>query len=197
MKAIFKSIAAVFVGIFMFLFGWAMPKRPEPPIHPDAGYYFDLFEADKGFEVLTYSGILDQDGFDDIALFMYYVEHSRISCIDAEVDAINAITEKHFGRTIDPQRLEELKQWGWGAGEVNVVLVGELIENPDGSLTGDYKRYMIGDGDDGDKLYENRRENLLAGKDKKYPKPDLLRVTFEVREDDEGEYLFYHSVERV
>jgi len=192
MKAILQSIAAFFVGMFMFLFGWALPKQPAgPPIHPDAGYYFDLFEADKGFREIANSWELDLS--EDWFLFAYAYYQMETPLLEVGENAINAITEKHFGRKIDPQLIEEFKQGGWSYhSTVHMVLVGELAVSS-GVFTGVFKRYMIADGDN---LYENRRENLLAGKDKKYAKPDILRITFEVREDEAGEYLFYHSVER-
>jgi len=201
MKAIFQSIAAFFVSIFMFLFGWAMPKQ-DPPIHPDAGYYYDLFQADSGF-----LGLHSEAGeFTDASLSTYALIKGGYEMPISEADAI---IERHFGRKIQnydngtsytiPGTDRIALPGGCGYPEAYMVLIGDLTENSDGSVTGTFKNYSLDAiwEDYERRRYDTVREYLLSGKASNSPKPELLRVTFEVREDAGGEYLFYHSVENV
>jgi len=176
--------------------------------------YFDLFRADRAFIVVPELFKSAYSKYVDDSLATYAIMRMNWDGYDDEKGSpksdYDAITEKHFGlklknfnngRTETIPGTENVRVGGgfsYNSGQY-LIPVGDMVRNTDGSLTGEFKYYIISDsffdwsGDVPDHAY-NIDEYLLTGNDADFPEPQILQVTFEIRRDEDGEYLFYHNV---
>lgn len=173
--------------------------------------YYDLFRADPGLIVLVDQANEDVS-FSDDQLAAYAIQSMayqggydyETGNTTAEYDAV---TQRHFGRSIqnfDNSMSKTLDNGrvtatGWSFdGSVHLVL-DHVVEEKSGVVTAVFRCYFLSDSlwteeTISQHKLEHRREYLLAGADEDFPAPSLVEVSFEIRNDDAGSYVFYHSL---
>lgn len=181
--------------------------------------YYDLFRADHGFDCLI--ALITPDGsISDDQMSAYVIETMAYAGlyeydIGIPVSEFDAVTQKHFGRTIGNldnsmtkpvEGTDSFTATGWDVPYgIYPVLSGEPQEDENGVVTAQFLCYALDDSLWWDDTFDqfkldHRDEYLLTGNDGDFPEPQLVEIVFEIRQDfveNEGyssPYVVYHSL---
>jgi beta-lactamase regulating signal transducer with metallopeptidase domain len=175
---------------------------------PEMKWYYQMFRNDAAFRIL---GSKSGDITDDQMATYAILKMDHYSYEDGNTkEEYNAITQKHFGRNIANFNngstetipgTNKIRATGWSYNNGMYVIVKDIRDNGDGSMTGDFYCVDISDshwtGKTGE--FEEAESALLNGDISSFADCDISikRVVFEVKTENGKQYFKYRSVKNL
>ncbi|HOJ10907.1 MAG TPA: M56 family metallopeptidase [Clostridiales bacterium] len=176
---------------------------------PEMKWYYQMFRNDTAFKVLgSTSGDFTDDQMATYAILKMAHHYSYENGNTKE--EYNAITQKYFGRDIKNFNngsteiipgTDKIRATGWSYNSSMYVIVKDIWDNGDGSMTGDFYCLNISDshwtGKDGE--FQEAEYALLNGDISSFTDCDISikRVVYEVKAENEKQYFKYRSVKNL
>lgn len=175
---------------------------------PEMKWYYQMFRNDTAFKVLgSKSGDITDDQMATYAIF----KMDDYSYQDGNTkEEYNTITQKYFGRDIKNFNngsteiipgADKIRATGWSYDSSMYVIVKDIWDNGDGSMTGDFYCVNVPDshwtGKDGE--FEEAENALLNGDISSFTDCNISikRIVYEVKVEHGKQYFRYHSVKNL